>query len=216
METYNNIQPSQAPIQLEDASVVHFSQGTTVDSSRAVGYWDAVNENMLCVAPIIDDRMVPEDPIGFYAIGINCCNYRASFHCNDAHRPGARAGLLVLEPHSLAPPGWEWAVDHSFEWANFEKAVNLQKAVYAGHVADGHRFVEWFVEPEKHIRRFRLKAMEAVVLAVVAYMLVVFPFALAQKRRDDVERRNVMLAAQDRARYGAVNDDAQDALAINV
>jgi len=173
MMRYTNVAPAQPALQFEDAGSLHFTAGTTVDRTRAVGYRHIRSSQTLCVAPVVSGQMAPTDNIVFFAVGTNCCGWRASFHCDDAGSGAARGGLLMLTPDQLVSPSMEWMVDEQFDFKAFEDAVDLQKSVFAVNPAKHHRFLRWVKEPNEMIDHYRKRGLEAALLACLGYWIVV-------------------------------------------
>lgn len=172
MMKYSNVAASQPALQFEDAGSLLFTEGTTVDRTRAVGYRNIRTSQTMCVAPVVDGQMSPTDPIVFFAIGVNCCGWRSSFHCDDAAKSGTRGGLLMLEPDRLVSPAMEWAVDGDFNGEAFEAAIELQKSVFAVSAAKHHRMLRWVKDPLADIDNYRKRGLEACIISCVGFFIV--------------------------------------------
>jgi len=172
MMKYTNVAASQPALQFEDAGSLLFTEGTTVDRTRAVGYRNIRTSQTMCVAPVVDGQMASTDPIVFFAVGLNCCGWRASFHCDDAAKGGTRGGLLVLEPNQLVSPAMEWVVADEFNFAAFEDAIDLQKSVFAVSAAKNHRMLRWVEDPLAEIDNYRKRGLEAAILSCVAFFII--------------------------------------------
>lgn len=173
MTKYTNVAPLQPALQFEDAGQLHFTAGTTVDRTRAVGYRHIRSSQTLCVAPVVSGQMAATDPIVFFAVGTNCCGWRASFHCDDVGSGAARGGILMLTPDQLTSPSMEWAVDENFNFKAFEDAVDLQKSVFGVTPAKHHRFLRWVKDPSELIDHYRKRSLEACLLSCLGYWVVV-------------------------------------------
>merc|ERR1719265_1371724 len=130
MNTYTNIAVSQPVEQFVDASMIAFTTDTTLDVTRAVGFKSATANAMLCVAPIIDGSMGLEQEVHFFAVGVGCCQPRASFLCDDAADASAKNALLMLEPRMLTSPLMEWAVAGAIDRTGFAAAISMQSAAF--------------------------------------------------------------------------------------
>jgi len=172
MKRYTNVAPLQPALQFEDAGTLQFTMGTSVDRTRAVGYRHIRTSQTLCVAPVVSGQMTPTDQIVFFAVGVNCCGWRASFHCDDAGSSSARGGLLLLSPDRLVSPAMEWMVDEQFDFAGFEDAVELLKSVFAVSVADHHRMLRWVKDPSVEADHYRKRGLEAALIACGAYWVL--------------------------------------------
>lgn len=169
MMKYSNVAASQPALQFEDAGSLLFTEGSTLDKTRAVGYRDIRSSKTLCLAPVVDGQMSQDDPITYYAVGEDCCGWRASFTCDDAAK-SARGGLLILHPSSLVSSSMEWIVDEVFDFKSFAKAVDLQKSVFATSTAENFRYIRWFKDPEQRIDAYRKRGLEAALLSVLAFI----------------------------------------------
>lgn len=173
MMKYSNVAASQPALQFEDAGSLLFTEGTTLDRSRAVGYRHIRSQSTLCVAPVVDGQMAPTDPIVFFAVGMNCCGWRASFNCDDAAVGGTRGGLLMLEPNHLVSPAMEWTVDKNFNFEAFQEAIDLQKSVFAVSAAKNFRYLMWVKDPAEKLDDFRKRGMEFGIISCALYALIV-------------------------------------------
>lgn len=173
MMRYTNVAPLQPALQFEDAGSLHFTAGTTVDRTRSVGYRHIRSSQTLCVAPVVSGQMAPTDPIVFFAVGTNCCGWRASFHCDDVGSGDARGGLLMLTPDQLVSPSMEWMVDEQFDFKAFEDAIALQSSVFTVNAAKHHRFLRWVKDPDAMIDHYRKRGLESALLSCLGYWIVV-------------------------------------------
>jgi len=173
MKRYTNVAPLQPALQFEDAGTVQFTSGTSVDSTRAVGYRHIRSSRTLCVAPVVSQQMTPTDQIVFVAVGVNCCGWRASFHCGDAAGSSARSGMLMLAPDQLVSPAMEWMVDEQFDFSAFEDAIELLESVFAVSVAKNHRMLRWVQDPSIEVDHYRKRGLEAALISCAVYWAVV-------------------------------------------
>jgi amino acid transporter len=171
MMKYSNVAASQPALQFEDAGALMFTEGTQLDKARAVGFRHIRKQQTLCVAPVTDGQTQPTDPVVFFAVGTNCCGWRASFHCDDAGVAGTRGGLLMLEPNQLTSPAMEWMVEDSFDFKAFKEALDLQKAVFAVSAAKNYRFIKWVQDPDAKVDVFRKRGIEKALLSCLFYIL---------------------------------------------
>jgi len=194
MMKYTNVAASQPALQFADAGSLLFTEGTTVDRTRAVGYRDIRTSQTLCVAPVVDSQMAATDETVFFAVGVNCCGWRASFHCDDSAKGGTRGGLLMLEPDMLVSPAMEWAVDGAFNFKSFEAAIDLQKSVFAVSAAKHHRMVRWVQDPLADIDNYRKRGLEAGILSCFAFLLTAVGLIVHDVLAEGVRQKK--LAAQ--------------------
>jgi len=94
LNNYPSVDPStEKGQQLMDAGRVYFSDGTTLDLNRAMGF---KNLDLYCVAPIVKGDEVLES-YDFWAVGLNCCSGVSSdFRCGEFNNPHARSGLRLM------------------------------------------------------------------------------------------------------------------------
>jgi len=148
LRQHTNVAGSQNAEAFADAGMVRFTQDTTVDSSKAVGYLSARAGARLCVAPVVDATAQPSEPVSFFAIGINCCSWRGSFGCDDAGDADARGALLELDATTLTgSPLIEWLVDDSELRQDFLDALKLEKSAFGTLTATNPRFLRWVKDP---------------------------------------------------------------------
>lgn len=200
MMKYTNVAASQPALQFEDAGSLVFTEGTTIDRTRSVGYRDIRSSSTLCVAPVVDGQMGASDPIMFFAVGVNCCGWRASFHCDDAAVPGTRGGLLLLEPNQLVSPAMEFMVDEHFDFKAFENAIELQKSVFAVSAAKDYRFLKWVKDPTERIDAYRKRGVEAGIISCGAYLAAAVLFIVqdfVQEARREAKLAKDFLASGD-------------------
>lgn len=106
---YRQLNPFDPGASHSDATVLEFRQGTFVDVQRSVGYMQA--GTVYCVAPVSSRSM--ETSVQYWAVGINCCEQRGSFSCDDVEDPQALSGLTVLDSDN-----------------SFKTAVRMAESVY--------------------------------------------------------------------------------------
>lgn len=175
MMKYTNVAASQNAQLFQDAGVLQFTSGTQVDTTRAVGFRNIRSSKTLCVAPLIDNQMSKDEPIVFFAIGENCCGWRATFMCGAS---GATSGVLMLEPNMLTSAAMTWAVDSAFDFNGFEKAVNLSKAVFSLSVQNNHRFLKWVSDPQKTIDHYHWNSMHMALVSCAVYLGIAAVFVI--------------------------------------
>lgn len=169
MNTYTNIAVSQPVEQFVDAGMIAFTSQTTLDVTRAVGFKSAAANVMLCVAPIIDGSMGLEQEVQFFAVGVGCCQPRASFLCDDASDGSTKSALMVLEPRMLTSPLMEWTVASALDRSGFDAAIRMQSAAFQTNIALKTRLVHWTKDPEAHAKQYYDRGLESAVVAIVIY-----------------------------------------------
>lgn len=120
LKEHSDVLPSDSPVAFADAGVLNFAPGSHLDSDGAAGFlsWPYT----YCAAPIrppdgasgggggeadsgsggnAAQAASPPMPgnasaaLGFFAVGVNCCDSRGGFTCGDASDPQALSGLRV-------------------------------------------------------------------------------------------------------------------------
>jgi hypothetical protein len=136
LDHYDEVLPSSTPAAVFDAGIIRFAENTRLDVYSSVGY--KVWPHMYCAAPIVGDSS--DAPVGFWAVGANCCNSRGDFWCGDAGDSNARSGLRI-ESH--------WAgksAGHDVN-ENFMKAVRMAGAVYNLQIPETQILLQWYRHP---------------------------------------------------------------------
>lgn len=132
---YANVLPSEAAAGYADAGQLIFADEARVDASRGLGYKDGA---VFCVAPIRDEAW-GMGPVQFWAVGMNCCDARGGFLCDDAWDPKARAGVVVSQGEAL---GRDWRPEYLFAIEQAEAAFELVSSPEAV-------LVRWVADPER-------------------------------------------------------------------
>ncbi|CAD7925273.1 unnamed protein product [Amoebophrya sp. A25] len=80
---------------LHDAAGITFETDVGPDLSMVVGLKSG--GTTYCVAPIIKKGTPPssQPPVQFWAVGIDCCEYRYKFQCGDVSSSTARGGVVI-------------------------------------------------------------------------------------------------------------------------
>jgi len=133
LNEYKEVTASTSPEAVADAGVLKFASGTSVDVASSAGYraWPYT----YCAAPIVGQDS-PEDPVGFWAVGVNCCNSRGGFDCDSTPDKEARHGIR-LDSHRL---------DHIYGRnvkENFLRAVDMSAAANGLVAAKSPALVAW-------------------------------------------------------------------------
>jgi hypothetical protein len=147
---YTNVAAMQPAIMFEDAGMVTFKDGTVVDRSRALGYQSATAGVKLCAAPVVDSSMAANDAISFFAVGVDCCDWRAKFWCDDAgSADGIPGALLHFDADQLVSPLTAWLVETPVTRENFKPVFDLEQATFGLHISESTRLLRWSKDPVK-------------------------------------------------------------------
>lgn len=117
---HSDVLPSWDPRLAADAGVLHFAPGAALDVGASAGYraWP----HTYCAAPVVDNTTGDGDPVGFFAVGRNCCDRRGGFACDGAEDPDVRTGVRVTA-HALND-FWTWQDAGD----NFRRAARMSAA----------------------------------------------------------------------------------------
>lgn len=168
MRIYTNVAGAQNDEAFPDASMFLFTEDTRLSMERAVGYKSRWTGGVYCVAPIMDTTMSTVSPIYYWAIGENCCESRADFHCGDSGDYTTRSALVALRPKDIVRPFMEWAVRGS-SYDKYLDAVELETATYTTKAADDPTFVYWSRDPIAFKDSFYNNAAQQAVQASLLY-----------------------------------------------
>lgn len=133
---YTNVVPSMPSAAVSDAGRISFTDETSVDTTKAVGY-AAENGNVYCAAPVHDATDTPR--VEYWAVGVNCCAYEAEFNCDGSADTSAHAGIVVFDNN-----GWFSESNKDYynkarqkAEANFDLA-SVEKPIYLRFVNEGN------------------------------------------------------------------------------
>lgn len=131
MDTFSGLDPGRMKgEQFMDVSMITFNNGTRLDLTHSMGFKD---DDIYCVAPIINPEFVKPDRYDYWAVGLNCCSGNsADFHCEGFNNPYARSGLRLMQDS---------------ERPFYRLAVQQAEAVYRIG-APYPLFFKWVVDPQ--------------------------------------------------------------------
>jgi len=89
--TYKDVAATSPAIAHLDAGQIWFDDKAVVDDSSAIGYKE--HKYAYCVAPVMGEANQKE--IQYWAVGLDCCDDRAGFRCDDATDLSNKGGLVV-------------------------------------------------------------------------------------------------------------------------
>lgn len=146
MRSYTNVAASQQTQAFRDASMILWTEDTRLDAARSVGFMSRWTGDTYCAAPVVDAAMTGEQPIQFWAVGENCCDSRAEFHCGDSEDMTVRSALVILEPEDIVRPYMRWAVGAPI-MPKYINALRMHQAAYFTTVSQTPKFVIWTRDP---------------------------------------------------------------------
>lgn len=130
--SYANVLPSEGAAAHADAGKIVWSASARVDNTRSVGYKEGYHT--YCVAPVMDDSDMSK--IGFWAAGIDCCNARGLFWCDEAGSPLAYGAVPLVEPGLLS-------LDHD----GYYTAIKMAEASFNVHSEKNPLLIRWVTDP---------------------------------------------------------------------
>lgn len=151
---YTELDATTSAQSRNDASWLHFKEGSHVDTMKTVGYRDG---SIYCVAPVLSVNQVTR--VEYWAIGKDCCQKRSGFTCGDAGKPGAQSAIALLGKDFV-------------EKALYLRAVRQAEATYKLASAEGALLVQWVRDP-KSIRDGLLRSGVYMLLLGAAMDLIV-------------------------------------------
>lgn len=164
---YTDLNATTVAQSRNDASWLHFGNGSHVDTMKAVGYRDSAVTlpTIFCVAPVLSARSLAR--VQYWAIGKDCCEKRSGFSCGDAAVPGAQSAIAVLG---------EDFVDQ----ISFRRAIRQAEAAHKLASAEGALLLRWVSDP-RTIRRSLLwsalsflaigAALELIIASILACVM---------------------------------------------
>lgn len=174
LRKYTNVAGSEPPQELGDAGMMSFTGDTHIDTTRAAGYKNAADGgHMYCVAPVLDSQQGGESPITFWAVGVDCCEPRAHFNCDDAGDGGAKSALILLDKEFLVPEDMEWAIEGLGESRTaFIEPMRLQQAAFGTIPAKQTTLIRWAKDPNKFKMEYKHKADHLMLVSIIVYAVI--------------------------------------------
>lgn len=180
--TYNNVLPSESAMSHDDASVLFFTEGTIIDTSRASGYKSPAG--IRCVAPILN-ALDFDGLVEYWAVGNNCCHARGDFACDDALDPNARSGIVLgIYPGAAITtlPPTSLSVEHADATALLRRpedlehdwvpAIRAAEATFGVVAAERALLVRWSSDPSQQQNHLLKAATVMVIIAIFVHLLV--------------------------------------------
>merc|ERR1719359_1368204 len=131
---YRNLLPSEPAAAYSDAGKIHFADVSTVETHQSVGY---MHGKRYCVAPIMDPYSTTR--VEFWAVGLDCCDQRNHFYCDDSGDLSVHAGAVLVDENMLKA-----------ELLYYKRAVSVAEAAFSLVSAEDPIFVHWVRSPEAY------------------------------------------------------------------
>jgi len=163
MRVYRNAVPSTKAEAFLDGGRMVFSQGSHVDKSKAVGYYD--NDGTLYCVAAVKSSEASVQRVEFWAVGTNCCE--KSFECGGViHDPMARGGIAVMDKRGLLPG--------ASVRSKFDKAREKAEASFGFSPNDDVAYVRWVASDlaEDYARELQCVLCRCFMLACLFYYMV--------------------------------------------
>lgn len=182
--TYNNVLPSEPAMSHDDASVLIFTEGTIIDTSRASGY--KTPGGIKCVAPVLN-AVDFDGRVEYWAVGTNCCHARGDFACDDALDPLARSGIVLgiyPGPPVTTPPPTSLRADEAAEASTvvlsrledssqeWVPAIRAAEATFGVVAAERALLVRWSADPSRQEGNLFKAAIILLTGGVFVHLLV--------------------------------------------
>jgi hypothetical protein len=191
---YKDVLADSNPLLYSDGGIVEFASGVQVDLNSSAGflYWPTT----YCAAPIVaagesgntTAANATSSAIGFWAVGINCCESRGSFTCNSAQDSNVSGGLRVSS-HPFPSSLWSsWTSESLGLNSNtgFERAARMAAAAYGLTVTPDAVYIAWHEDPQGVANQawyhaFVMAMIFAAGACVVCALLVMLSASLVQR-----------------------------------
>jgi hypothetical protein len=128
--TYTNVVPSEPSASVADAGRLIFTDESTVDGTKSVGY-AAPNGKKYCIAPVHD--FSDSARVEFWAVGMDCCGWESEFSCDASTNPDAHGGIVVFDNMGLFnPSNRDWYIlarkkaEAEFDLVSVEKPIYVR------------------------------------------------------------------------------------------
>lgn len=132
---YHNVLPTEPAAAHADAGEITFSENSHIDSTKAVGFRAG---STYCVAPVMVAGQ--SSRVEFWAVGMDCCDERGAFTCDDAGVEGnhaARGGIVVHDDDLMSHSSFDY----------YRQAVRLSEAANDLAESSDPLFLRWVENP---------------------------------------------------------------------
>lgn len=200
--SYKDISPAASASGHADAGTILFKNGTMLDDSKTIGL--RLYGRTYCVAPISTKQAASTQPeagapgpaVQFWAVGLDCCEKRGSFNCDDAGDADAKGGIALYAPDD----GEEAFMRQIFAPRIFRKgyarAIEGAVALYGLQSASPPVLVRWAKEPGTLLQGWLIASVLVWLISTVIYgglILLLWYSRQYNKRRGRFGRENSLL-----------------------
>lgn len=140
-QQYTNVRSDSLAAAHADAGVMVFTDEAVVDTTKTTGFKAG---ETYCVAPIARKEQTHAAQVQYWAAGMDCCNRRGFFSCDDATDKAAKSGLVIREPASGLIPSLLFKSEVEY----YKHAVEMATEIYGVTVAKEPHFVRWITDVE--------------------------------------------------------------------
>jgi len=203
--SYQDVSPTATASGHADAGTILFKNGTMLDESKAIGL--RLYGRTYCVAPIITRQAAsteaeagaPGPAVQFWAVGLDCCEKRASFECDDAGDADAKGGVALYTPDDGEEALMRQILAPRIFRAGYVRAIEGATALYGLQSASSPVLVRWTKEPDFLERKWLIASILVWLVSTVVYgsIAVILWYSRNYKsRRGRFGRENSTLSSQ--------------------
>jgi hypothetical protein len=146
LKEHTDVLPTWDPVLASDAGILNFAEGSAVDIDASAGYlaWP----HTYCAAPIVDNTSDAGQPLGFFVVGLDCCDRRGGFSCGEVNDPDARSGVRIRSHALTSFFAWRGSGDV------YSRAARMAAAANGREVKDPVVIVLWTKDPDSLARSY--------------------------------------------------------------
>lgn len=152
--TYNNVLPTEAALSHLDAGKIVFSGDSKLDLSKSMGYKDG---SMYCLAPIVSGTA---KKIEYFAAGVDCCQAKGGFECNDYDDKKAHSGLVYLK------------FGDQDKLNNFRQAAKKYADDQGVNVSQDALFVKWVENADDAAGSYSTSGLVFFIVTSIIYLVI--------------------------------------------
>jgi len=173
--SYQDVSPAAVASSHADAGTILFKNGTMLDESKAIGL--RLYGRTYCVAPIITRQATSSEPeagapgpaVQFWAVGLDCCEKRASFDCDDAGDADAKGGIALYTPDDGEEAFTRQILAPRIFRAGYIRAIEGATALYGLQTASSPVLLRWVKEPDFLLRKWLVASILVWLVSTVVY-----------------------------------------------